>query len=101
MVGRMAWGGSRRRPGDAFGGKRSRREERSVVIEVKTKEELHHLVETLSEQAAAEVLDHVHWLQEEPESLTPEEIERVRQGEEQIARGEYVTLEQLRHDLGV
>lgn len=66
-----------------------------------TKEELHHLVEVLSDQDAAEVLDYIHWLQEEPDTLTPEEMERVRLGEEQIARGEFTTLEQLRHDLGL
>ena len=64
-----------------------------------TKQELHHLVDALSDQDAAEVLDFIHWLLEEPETLTPDEIDRVRCGDEQIARGEYTTLDQLRRDL--
>ena len=66
-----------------------------------TKDELRDLVDTLSEQEAAEVVDYIHWLLDEAEALTPEEIERVRKGEEQIARGEYITLGQLRRDLGL
>ncbi|OFV92647.1 MAG: hypothetical protein A3H28_06380 [Acidobacteria bacterium RIFCSPLOWO2_02_FULL_61_28] len=33
------------------------------------------------------------------DTLTPEEEEMVRRGEEQLRRGEYVTLEELEHDL--
>ena len=69
------------------------------MVSMTTKEELRRLVESLSEQDAADVLDYVQWLLEEPETLTPEEIERVREGEEQIARGEYITLEHLSRDL--
>ena len=33
------------------------------------------------------------------DTLTPEEEEMVRRGEEQLRKGEYVTLEELEHDL--
>jgi hypothetical protein len=61
-----------------------------------TKDGLHRLVETLSEPAATEVLDDIWWLLEEPATPGLEEIERVRRGDEQIARGQYVTPDQLR-----
>ncbi len=60
------------------------------------KEEIHALVDELPEDAAAEVLDYLHWLTAETETLSEEELARVQRGEEQIARGEYVTLEELR-----
>jgi hypothetical protein len=68
---------------------------------VTTKEELRLLVDTLSEARAAELLDYAHWLLEESETLTPEELVRVREGEEQLQRGDYVTLEALKRDLGL
>ena len=60
------------------------------------KEEIHSLVDQLAEDAAAEVLDYLHWLTSETETLSDEELARVQRGEEQIARGEYVTLAELR-----
>jgi metal-responsive CopG/Arc/MetJ family transcriptional regulator len=35
------------------------------------------------------------------EDMSPEEAEAIRQGNEQIARGEYVRLEDLQHELGL
>jgi len=66
-----------------------------------TKEELRHLVDTLSDTEAADLLDYAHWLLEESETLSAEEWERVRRGEEQIRRGEYVSLDALKRDLGL
>lgn len=63
------------------------------------KEELRDLVETLSDVDAAALLEYAHWLHEESETLTTEELARVRQGEEQIRRGEYITLDTLKRDL--
>jgi hypothetical protein len=65
-----------------------------------TKEELSELVNSLSDEEAADLLDYAHWLLEESEALTTEELARVRQGEEQIRRGDYVTLDKLKRDLG-
>jgi hypothetical protein len=62
------------------------------------KEELRSLVATLSDAEAAELLEYAHWLREESETLTPDELARVREGQEQIKRGAYVTLDALKRD---
>lgn len=64
------------------------------------KEELHRLVDVLEEEDAHEALDYVRWLLEDSETLTDEEIARVEAGKAQMERGEYVTLEELRRQLG-
>jgi hypothetical protein len=43
------------------------------------KEELRSLVATLSDAEAAELLEYAHWLREESETLTPDELARVRE----------------------
>ena len=64
------------------------------------KEELHRLVDVLDEQDAQEALDYIRWLAGPDEELSPEELALVRKGEEQIERGEYVTLDELKRRLG-
>ncbi|MGH2561026.1 MAG: hypothetical protein ACRDJH_18325 [Thermomicrobiales bacterium] len=64
------------------------------------KTELHSLIELLDEVDAAEALDYLRWLASDEEELTPEELDLVREGEEAIARGEYITLTELRRSLG-
>jgi len=66
---------------------------------VTIKEELHLLVDQLPEGDAAEVLDYVRWLAAASETLSDAELVQVREGEAQIARGEYVTLADLAHSL--
>jgi predicted transcriptional regulator len=67
-----------------------------------TRDELLHLIDALSEDALDELRDYAHWLaEEEDEPLTADELDRVREGEAEIARGEYVTLEELRRKLVV
>jgi hypothetical protein len=65
------------------------------------KEELHKLVDELDEIDAAEVLAHVRWLLSDGEALSNEALEQVRHGEEEIARGEYVTLDELKRPVAV
>lgn len=65
------------------------------------KEKLIQLVDCLDEKTLIEVLDYVRWLLEEEEHLTPEELQRVQQGEAEIARGEKVSLEDLKRELGL
>jgi hypothetical protein len=60
------------------------------------KDEIHSLVDQLTEDDAADVLDYLHWLRTDVETLSEEQLARVQRGEEQIARGEYVTLAELR-----
>ena len=65
------------------------------------KEELRALVETMPDEHAAEVLDYARWLAADTDTLTEEEMEEVRAGEAELARGEYVTLDDVlqRHGL--
>jgi len=67
-----------------------------------TKDDLHHLVDELDEAAADELLEYAQWLAaEEAEPLTDEEVARVEAGEAEIRRGEFVTLDNLCHRLGL
>jgi predicted transcriptional regulator len=64
------------------------------------KEELHHLVDLLGEETAKEALDYLRWLAADSETLSEDELAAVSRGEQEIARGEYVTLTDLRDTLG-
>ncbi len=64
-----------------------------------TKSDLHRLVELIPEEDVVEVIDYVRWLLEPYDTLTAEELEMARAGQEQIARGEYVTLADLSKSL--
>jgi hypothetical protein len=61
-----------------------------------TKEELHRLLESLPEEELSQVRDFVKVLIEEPEDLTEEERQEVREGEEEVRRGEWVWWEEVR-----
>ena len=63
------------------------------------KEELHALVDGLADEDAAEALDYLRWLQAPGDTLSEEELGQVREGEAEIARGEYVTLADLTRSL--
>ncbi len=63
-------------------------------------DELHALVDRLADPAAAEALDYLRWLDSPAETLSEDELSLVRKGEEEIARGEYVTLTELTRSLG-
>jgi DNA-binding transcriptional ArsR family regulator len=67
-----------------------------------TREELMELVRDLDEKGAADVLDYVRWLlSEEDAPLRDEERAEVERAEAEIARGDYVTLEELERRLGL
>jgi hypothetical protein len=66
-----------------------------------TKDKLREIVDSLGEVEVDELLDYAYWLVEKCETLTPAELARVREGEEQIRRGDFTTLDALRHDLGL
>lgn len=62
-----------------------------------SKEELHRLVDALPDDSTETVRRFLAWVIDEEtdvdlEPLTDEEWAAVRRGEEQLARGEYVTL---------
>lgn len=64
-----------------------------------TKDDLHHLVDELDAAAADELLEYAQWLLEPEDTLTDEEAARVDMGKAEIARGEYITLQELRRKL--
>lgn len=64
-----------------------------------TREELHRLIDLLDEAKAQEALEYLSWLLEESEVLTEAELARIRAGEEEIARGESVSWDELRRKL--
>jgi hypothetical protein len=65
------------------------------------KDDLHHLVDELGEAAVGELLEYAQWLSEPEDTLTDEELVRVEAGKVEIARGDYVTLEELRRKLAL
>jgi hypothetical protein len=62
-------------------------------------EELHSLVDQLHGAEAEDALEYLRWLASEDDTLTDEELAEVKLGEEQIRRGEYVWLTDLRRSL--
>jgi hypothetical protein len=66
---------------------------------VTIKRQLHSLVDLLDDENADEALDYLQWLVSDAETVSGQDLERTRRGEEQIARGEYVTLQELRQEL--
>ena len=60
------------------------------------REVLHRLVESLPEEELTEAHDFLRVLLEEPEELTEEEWQEVREGEEEFERGEWVRWEDVR-----
>jgi len=61
----------------------------------KPHEELHQLIDLLDEETAENIAKIIKKLVKAYDDtlLTPEEIKRMEEGEAQIARGEYVTLD--------
>lgn len=68
-----------------------------------TKDKLIELVQGLNEGEAADVLDYTEWLlqEEDDDELTPAELARVERAEADMARGEYVPLEDVHRRLGL
>ena len=66
-----------------------------------TREELRRIVDILSEENAVELLEYAHWLEQEGETLTDEEMARAKRGEEQIRRGNSVSWKELRRQLDI
>jgi hypothetical protein len=64
------------------------------------KQELHELIETLSAEDAADLLDYIN-MRLDPDELTPEEEEAVLRARDEFERGETMSGEQLRRELGI
>jgi len=59
------------------------------------KQALRERIDAMSEEEAEDLLDFLN-LQDEPDTLTDEELERTRRIREEMARGEYITIEELK-----
>ena len=64
------------------------------------KERLLKLVNDLNEENAAEAVDFVEWLLRDEDSLSEEELDEVKRGEAELARGERVPWKQVKRELG-
>jgi predicted transcriptional regulator len=68
-----------------------------MSMSVTAKDELRQLVDLLSEEQAAAALGDVRWLlADDEDAVTEEELQEARQGIEEVRRGEYVTLDELK-----
>jgi hypothetical protein len=59
------------------------------------KQEIHRLVDLLEESDEESALEYLQWLLLDEDVLTEQERLAVKEGEAQIARGEYITLEEF------
>ena len=60
------------------------------------REELHRLVESLSEDELSEVSHFAKLLLKEPDELTEDEMREVEKGESEIQRGDWVRWEDIK-----
>ena len=61
---------------------------------------LHALIDSMTEAQAEDLLDYLNMLAD-PDELTPEEVEAVRQAMGEFERGETIPGEQLERELGI
>jgi predicted transcriptional regulator len=59
------------------------------------KPELHRLVDELDEEDEQMALDYLRWLLADENSLTEDERRDAEEGEAEIERGEYITLDDM------
>jgi hypothetical protein len=72
---------------------------------VDTKDEIHRLVDALSDEDAQKALEYIVKLLEEPDIaadlLPPEEVAEIREELEAMRRGEYISLEDYERARGL
>jgi len=66
-----------------------------------TRDRMHELVEQIPDEQTAEAVDYLEWLLLDEDEASPEELAEAKRGREQIARGEYVTLDEVKRSLGL
>ena len=66
-----------------------------------SKDELRRLIDHMDDRWVDDVVDYVRWLQQDTDTLTPDEWQRVQHGGRQIAQGDRVNLKDWRrqHDV--
>lgn len=70
-----------------------------IIESMTTKQAIHEIVERLSEEEAEQLLAYLR--EEEPDEYPAELLERIAQAKAEIARGDFVTMEQLEKELGL
>lgn len=66
----------------------------------KHRQELLELIAQLDDVGVDEILDHVRWILADEDELTAEELRETEEAAERIRRGEFITLDELRRELG-
>jgi hypothetical protein len=61
-------------------------------------QDLHNMIDQLSERETEETLNDLRWLIADEDSLTDKEIEDTGLGEAEIRRGEFTTLDDYRRE---
>ena len=63
-----------------------------------SKDELRRPIEHMDDRWVDDVVDYVRWLQQDTDTLTPDEWQRVQRGERELAQGDRVTLKDWRRE---
>jgi len=63
------------------------------------KDEMRMLIDVLPDDAATDALDYLRWLASDADTLSEQELVKVRLGEAEIANGDTVSLDELRRQL--
>lgn len=71
-----------------------------MVTEVQTREELHRLIDALSDEEFEDLVDYLN-MRNDPGSLTDEERAAIEEGLKEIERGEWISGEELERELGL
>ena len=71
-----------------------------MTAPVSVKQELHDLIETLSAEDAEAMLDYIN-MRLDPDELSEEDEAAVRKAMEELERGETMSAEQLKRELGI
>jgi len=71
----------------------------SEMIKSMTKEKIMEQIESLSAEEISQVLDYIRLLQEQPEEPTEQELQEIKAGQEEFARGEWSRWKDVRRDV--
>jgi hypothetical protein len=63
------------------------------------KEEIMEQIQRLSDEEMSQVLDFIKLLREQPEELSNRELEEIKAGQEEFARGEWSRWEDIKRDV--
>lgn len=70
-----------------------------AMNQLRIKEELHQAIESIPVEKLGEVLDFIKVISREPVELSPKELKELEKIRREVAKGKFVTLEELESDL--